>query len=116
MKLLARNIGMSVVICAGIIGCVNSGSENYFVSLGELGNSRVMSKYGAGVYYFYRSNYRFSGKNYEQEKKDFFSEVYRKGGDICVGGFTLIRETLSYYSESGNVSVLVKCNEEITNE
>ena len=109
MKFCLIRRALLFVVVANITGCANSGSSNYFVSLGEIGQARVEAKYGPGDYYFYRSNYRFSGTNDEKEKEDFFSLVESEGRSICEGELLLIKETLSYYSESGSVSVLVKC-------
>ncbi|WP_444882713.1 hypothetical protein [Microbulbifer sp. PSTR4-B] len=103
-----------LVLCSSAIvaGCVAASTSPYFVRLDPVGEKIVKEKYGIGIFYFHYSRHRFSSYKNSREENLYLDgveeEVRQK--DICLGSFTVIRDSISYYSEGGEVSVLVKCD------
>lgn len=95
-----------------IVSCSLADTAPYFVRLGEAGENRVKTKRGFGEYYFSYSYFRFTSKDNSEEQKEYFKFVKQEilNQNICKGNFSIFEETLSYYSEGGSVSVLVKCD------
>jgi len=83
----------------------------YFSKLDPISMQRTVPKYGEGKHYFFRSWHRFSSKNNIEEKEQYYRDVEghieKKFSNET--NCEIIKETLSYYSESGSVSVLVIC-------
>ena len=104
----------AILVCLSVMvaGCAIADSSSYFVRLDPIGEARVKEKYGDGLFYFHYSRYRFSNyKNVEEERiylGAVENETNRK--KVCLGGLSIINESISYYSEGGEVSVLVKCD------
>ena len=97
---------------AMVAGCVAASTSSYFVKLDPISEKRVKEKYDDGIFYFHYSRHRFSNYKNSGEENIYLDgvedEVRQK--DICANNFTVIRNTISYYSEGGEVSVLVKCD------
>ena len=84
----------------------------YVTELGEIGSDRVAEKYGEGKYYFFRSKYVIAKYGDEEAEREFFNHASKHLRKLLLDyeRCNTVEETLSYYSESGTVSVLVKCD------
>jgi hypothetical protein len=92
---------------------VSCSSTPYFVSLGNdnISKERVSKLYGKGKYFYFYSQYVMK-KNEMKNGYEFYfefvdNEVIKQ--NICNYEHEIIKQSLSYYDENGNVSVLIKC-------
>ncbi|WP_444946312.1 hypothetical protein ACJJIP_04725 [Microbulbifer sp. VTAC004] len=83
----------------------------HHVELDDFSKERKVSKYGEGTYYFIYTYHTFSSKNDTEGQEVYFRDIekyidlYLENSNTCKP----IKETLSYYSEGGSVSILVLC-------
>jgi hypothetical protein len=102
----------TIKLVALIMLCGCTGSP-YFAELDQSSKSLNSAKYGEGTYFYHYAKFIFPTMNDAKAKKEYFNfvqtEINKKLGKK--GACIIIQESLSYYSEEGNVSVLVKCSE-----
>ena len=97
-----------VILSSILLGCSNS---PYHAELDPLSKQKTVPKYGEGTHYFVYSKHRFSANNNIEQKEKHISDTtaYIQEHMPSPENCKIIKETLSYYSEGGNVSILVVC-------
>jgi hypothetical protein len=73
--------------------------------------ARVSKLYGTGEYFYFYSQYVMQEDEINNGYKVYFdfveNEVLKQG--VCNAEYEIIKQSLSYYSENGHVSILIKC-------
>ncbi|MBV2131164.1 hypothetical protein [Arsukibacterium indicum] len=93
-----------------LCGC---SSSPYFVELDPRSKSANAAQYGEGVYFYHYSKIIFPSMTDAKAKEEYFNFVQTDIDEKLDknAACEIIQESLSYNSEGGEVSVLVKCNE-----
>jgi hypothetical protein len=92
---------------------VSCSSTPYFINLvnDDIGMARVSKLYGKGEYFYFYSQYLIQEDEINNGYKVYFNfvenEVLKQ--NICNDEHEIVKQSLSYYSENGNVSILIKC-------
>jgi hypothetical protein len=97
-----------IILTSILVACSNS---PYHVELDPLSKQQTVPKYGEGNHYFVYSKHRFSSNNNSEQKDQYIRDIeaYIQENMSATESCKIIKETLSYYGESGNVSILVVC-------
>lgn len=106
-RVVSKSI-LVVILTSILLAC---SSSPYHAELDPLSKQKTASKYGEGTHYFVYSKHRFSSNNNTKQKEQYIrdTEAYIQEHMPTPENCEIIKETLSYYSEGGNVSVLVVC-------
>jgi len=83
----------------------------YHVELGPLSKQETVPKYGEGKHYFIYTFHRFVSRDDVEALNAYYRDIehYVEKNMPRSGNCRVIKETLSYYSEGGSVSILVVC-------
>ena len=104
---MSKSVFITILTLA-LLACSNS---PYHVELDTLSKQKTVPKYGEGTHYFVYSRHRFSANNNTEQKEQHIrdTKAYIQEHVPIPDSCEIIKETLSYYSEGGNVSILVVC-------
>lgn len=99
----------TIVFASILVAC--SHASPYFVELDPLSMQRTVPKHGEGKHYFFKSRHRFTSNDNTGKKEQYYRDVeaHIKESFASEDNCEIIKETLSYYSEGGSVSILVVC-------
>ncbi|WP_444914021.1 hypothetical protein [Microbulbifer sp. TRSA007] len=96
-------------ITIALMACSNT---PYHVELDSISKKeRTVIKHGEGAYYFVYTRHRFTSADDVDGFEKYYADIdrYINTNMSQHGDCKYIKETLSYYDEGGNVSVLVIC-------